>query len=211
LRNDLKTVEVLGSLEEVRRLEALRRHIVAWAQTAQFNLDEKLPKILRGRMADNWRVLISIADSFGSAYWSQAARDAAVAFADGYYDEDAAVALLWDIRIIFRRLNVDRIKGLVLTQSLHELEDGAGVWTAWRGENDDASPHPISQGEVATLLRRFDRNLRPKPLFELGSRKARGKAGRGYYEHQFEKWWAIYCPEEDDEEAANKVRQLRTT
>jgi hypothetical protein len=185
------------------------QNLRAWAQAVlQFDLDPKLPKMLRGRMADNWRVLISIADSFGSVYWSKAVRDAAVIFAEGYSDEDACVALLYDIRTIFRVLNVDRIKSSDLTEALHEMEDGVGIWSAWRGEADEQSPHAIMQGEIATLLKRFHHyDLRPKPVFELGARKTRGKSGRGYYSHQFEKWWAIYCPEGDED--ANNVRQLR--
>ena len=72
-------------------------------------------------------------------------------------------------------------------------------------------PHAITPGEIAALLRRFDLNLRPKPLFELGSRESRGKAARGFYKHQFEPWWQRYCPEKDDENAdSDNVRQLHT-
>jgi hypothetical protein len=153
-------------------------------------------------------VLISIADSFGNAHWSEAARKAATEFASGYYDEDACVALLYDVRTIFRRERIDRIKSAVLVAMLCELEEGVGIWSAWRGEADDQVPHAITQGGVAVLLRRFDRNLRPKPLFELGSRKTRGKSARGYFKHQFERWWKIYCPEDFDEDTADNIRQL---
>jgi hypothetical protein len=207
LRDDLKTMEMMQSPEETRRFEGLRREAVTWAQRVQFDFDPKLPKILRGRIADNWRPLIAIADSFHDAHWSEMARDAAIVFADGYHDEDACVALLVDIRTIFRTLNVDRIRSAVLAVALHELETGAGIWSAWRGENDDQSPHPITQGEIASLLRRFDPNLRPRTVFELGSRKDRGPSGQGYYANQFEKWWAKYCPE--DENDSDNIRQLR--
>jgi hypothetical protein len=213
LRTDLMTTEMMQTPAETKRFEALRRLIVAWAQGAQFDPDPNLPKVLRGRAADNWRVLISIADSFGNEFWSKAAREAAIAFADGYHDEDACVALLFDIRTIFLRPGVDRIKSAALATALHNLEDGAGIWSAWRGESDDQSPHAITPGEIATLLRRFDRNLRPKTLFEqIGSHKTRGKAGRGYYRDQFRPWWKIYCPEgdEDAETDAENVRRLRS-
>jgi Protein of unknown function (DUF3631) len=209
LRTDLKTIEEMNLPEELRRLEALRRHIVAWAQNAQFDLSPQLPKMLRGRGADNWRVLISIADSFGSEYWSTVAREAAVIFAGGYHDEDACVALLHDIRAIFRRQNIDRIKSSILVATLNEMEDGAGVWNAWRGENDDQSPHAITQGEAASLLRRFSRDLRPRTVFELGSREGRGASGRGYHRQQFEQWWARYCPGDDEDVDVDNVRQLR--
>ena len=157
-------------------------------------------------------MLISIADSFGSPHWSKVARDVAVTFADGSYDEDAIVAILFDIRLISRRLGVDRIKSAVLAKELHELEDGAaGIWSAWRGENDDQAPHPITQGEIAALLHRLgDRELRPKTAFELGSRKDRGPSGQGYHARQFEKWWPIYCPEKN-QDYSNNVRKLRTS
>ena len=157
-RDDLKTKEQLATPEEMNRLEGLRRIIMAWAQNVSaFGKVPRLPKILRLRAADNWRVLISIADSFGDSHWSKAARDAAVIFAAGYHDEDAPVSLLYDIRTIFIRRHVDRITSLDLAQELHQLEDGRGIWTAWCGDNDDQAPHAISQGEIATLLRRFSR------------------------------------------------------
>jgi hypothetical protein len=205
-RDDLKTKEDLATPAEVNRLEAVRRIIVAWAQNAVLSKTPRLPKILRLRTADNWRVLISIADSFGNAYWSKTARDAAVVFAAGYHDEDAPVALITDIRTIFIRRHIDRIKSLDLAQELHQLEDGMGIWTAWCGDNDDQAPHAITQGEIATLLRRFSRTeLRPRPLFDLGSRNSRGVGGRGYYRKQFEPWWEGYCSEHHEAE----IRQLR--
>jgi hypothetical protein len=153
-------------------------------------------------------VLVAIADSFGAAY-GKMAREAAAVFAAGSSDEDACVSLLYDIRTIFRTDNVDRIKSAVLVKRLADMEDGVGIWSAWRGEGDDQSPHTISQGEVATLLWRFDRGLRPKPLFELGSRKTRGPAGRGYYARQFEPWWKIYCRENGEAVEPEKIQQLR--
>ena len=206
LRTDIKSLEAMEEEEEKRRLEGLRRYITNWSQTVTFDHDPRLPKILRGRTADIWRVLLSIADSFGSPHWSEVARKAAVTFAGAYRDEDAAVALLYDIQTIFRRLNVDRIKSSILTKELVDLEDGVGVWGSWCGPNDDQSPHALNQSEIATLLRRFDRNLRPQPLFDLGSRDTRGPAGRGYYKKAFERWFAIYCPEKVDD--ADNVRQL---
>jgi hypothetical protein len=192
-RRDLKTLEDLASPEEAARLDGLRRLIVEWAQgVKQFDRAPPLPKILRGRLADNWRVMISVADSFGDARLSKIARDAAVTFANGYSDEAAPVALLYDTRTICRQEGGDRIKSATLVQKLNEMEDGVGIWNAWRGENNDQLPHAITQGETAALFRKFDRGLRPKPLFELGSTKA----ARGYFWKQFEPWWARYCPDD---------------
>jgi hypothetical protein len=210
-RTDLKTLEMMVSPAEAQRFEAVRRYAVTWAQNAQFNPDPQLPRILRGSMAeDSWRVLISIADSFQSDYWSKAARDAAIAYTDGFQDEDAPIALLYDTRLIMRRLGVDRIKGAILASELHALEDGMGVWLVFCGMNGNQPPHPITQGDILAMFRRFDLNLVPKPLFDRGSREDRGKAGRGWYVSQLERWWKIYCPEKDQEDEANNVQQLRS-
>jgi hypothetical protein len=212
LRDDLKIIEMLNDPKEAQRLDALNRYIAAWAQTVQLDLNPPLPKILRNRTANNWRVLLSIADSFGSVHWSRIARDTAVEFADGFHDEDAIVALLFDIRLIFRRLNVDRIKSAALIEELRVLEDGAGIWSAWSGTRGGQAPHPITQGEIAALLRNLgDRELRPRTVFELGSRESRGSSGQGYHKQPFEKWWAIYCPEKGGEGRADNVRKLRTS
>jgi hypothetical protein len=206
LRTNLKTFEALNTPEETDRFDKVRRQIITWAQNAKFRKDLQLPKKLHGRPADNWRVLISIADTFG-APWNKMARDAATTFAADYSDEDMCIALLYDTQTIFRADNIDRIKSAVLVEKLLEMEDGVGIWNAYRGEADDQSPHEITQGEVATLFRRFDRGLRPRPLYERGSRKTRGKAGRGYYREQFEPWWKIYCREDNEPFDLNKARQ----
>ena len=211
-RTDLKTKEMFGTPEETKRLAGVQRQIVTWAQSiSAFDKNPKLPKALQGhgRICDNWRVLIAIADSFNDEYWSKTARETAVFFCRGYHDEDAPVALLNDIRTVFIRRHIDRIKTLELTQELHELEDGMGLWSSWCGENDDQAPHPITQGEVAQLLRRFSRTeFRARPLFNLGSRNDRGKPARGFYRKQFEPWWAINCNAES-EHTDVKVYQLQ--
>ena len=53
---------------------------------------------LRNRMADNWRPLISIADSLG---WGEQAREAMIMFAREFQDADVKILLLGDIRKVF--------------------------------------------------------------------------------------------------------------
>jgi Protein of unknown function (DUF3631) len=61
--DDLKTIQEMKTDDEVRRFGVLHQHIAAWAaNVTQFDPSPPLPKILRGRTADNWRVLIAIAD-----------------------------------------------------------------------------------------------------------------------------------------------------
>ena len=61
-----------------------------------------MPKRLRGRSADNWRVLFAIADAYGEG-WGESARLAALIMAGGYRDEDIVVTLLGHIRELPRR------------------------------------------------------------------------------------------------------------
>jgi hypothetical protein len=61
--------------------------------------DPDVPPTFRNRVADNRRVLLSIADSFGHG---EAARAAAFALSADTLHEDPGVRLLTDIRTIFR-------------------------------------------------------------------------------------------------------------
>ena len=65
-----------------------RRAISDWARNARLDEDPEVPPTLRNRVADNWRVLLAIADSFGRG---EAAREAAVALSVDRLDEDAGV------------------------------------------------------------------------------------------------------------------------
>ena len=82
--------------------------------------DPAMPQGLRGRAADNWRVLLSIADAYGEG-WGERARLAALIMARGYRDEDIVVTLLRHIREIFeaplRRSHRQRRAGRGLARS----------------------------------------------------------------------------------------------
>jgi hypothetical protein len=93
--------------------EAVYKVMFEWAKqchvTSKLKLTPTMPASLRNRQADNWRVLLAIADADGRE-WGNAARTAAVAMSAGG-DEDPAVELLADIRDIFNHLVVDRLAG----------------------------------------------------------------------------------------------------
>ena len=202
LRTDLKKLD-----GDISRLDALQRYLVTWGRNVgTFDLNPKLPKVLHGRANDNWRVLISIADSFKSQYWSRMAREAAIAFAaDSQLAEDPLVLVLIDLRTVFHLHGVDRMFSENIIKELIALEDGAGIWSAWRGDRDDQTPHHLTRGELAGLLSRLD--IRPKTVWPLGGRLDRGSSAKGYYKHQFLDAWARLRIEEPKDE--NDVRQLR--
>jgi hypothetical protein len=158
-----------------------------WAGSAKLNLEPELPKELRNRPADNWRPLVSIADSFGAA-WGASARDAAIYFSRTHRDEDAAVILLNDIHVIFDQRGVDRLASAVLVAELVAMDDS--MWSDWRGRRDDQQPRCLSQGELASLLKPF--GIGPKSVWPRQRRQG-AKSSKGYKRAWFEAAWAAYC------------------
>jgi hypothetical protein len=177
-----------NDLEMVRDFTIVFREISQWAQGTTPTRDPPLPKMLRNRPADNWRVLIAVADSC-SKEWGGLARDAAVALTKTRPDEDPTIILLTDIRNIFDQQKVDRLSSHMLTEELIAIEDG--LWNDWRGIRDDRQPRRLSQGELARLLAPF--KIRPRTVWPRGSRASRGKSSRGYFREQFVEAWRTYC------------------
>jgi Protein of unknown function (DUF3631) len=174
--------------ETAQTLDIVYGYVQRWvAGNPKFDLDPELPKALKNRVADNWRVLISIADCFG-ATWAKIARDAAVTFAHGHHDEEAGVVLLNDIRDIFTCTNADRIASVDLVEALLDIDESG--WAEYRGARDDQSPRKLSPGEMARLLRPF--GIRPCSLWPAAKRR-KGTSRKGYRRNQFESAWARYC------------------
>jgi Protein of unknown function (DUF3631) len=98
-----------------------RRGIQKWAASCTLAADPEMPPVLRNRAADNWRILLSIADDLG---YSEAARCAAVTSCATRPDEDPGVVLLADIRTVFQARGVDRIASLALVEALVGMDDG---------------------------------------------------------------------------------------
>jgi hypothetical protein len=167
--------------------DTVRNMILKWAAEAQLNLSP--PDIpARNRYADNWRPLISIADSLGHG---DRARELMAAMTRGLPDEDLSVLLLIAIRDIFETLRVNRIFSAELVTMLHARE--GEPWSEWMGVNGDQKPaHPLTQTQLANVLHDFE--IVPKTVSKLGSRTARGPSARGYRREQFEKARASYCP-----------------
>jgi len=117
-------------------LETVYRQVFAWAQGCVLNPNPIMPPELRNRAADNWRVLISIADAFGPE-WGKAARAAALELSEDL-DEDQSVRILADIRTVFDVRGADRMASAALVAGLLELPDSP--WGEWRGPEEIAQP-----------------------------------------------------------------------
>jgi hypothetical protein len=178
----------------------VREEIQKWASTCSLSLDPEMPPALRNRAADNWRVLLAIADDLGHG---EEAREAAVALCSKRPDEDAGVALLTDIRTVFWGLGTDRIASITLVEALIDLGDG--LWADWRGLQDDRPPRKLNQAELARLLRPFE--IWPRTVWPAQRRLASGSR-RGYLRSQFEAAWHAYCPAADTPTHPSKIIRL---
>jgi hypothetical protein len=180
---------------------AARAEFHKWAQTCTLASNPVMPTSLRNRAADNWRVLLAIADDLG---YGEETRAAAGALNANRPDEDAGVLALTDIRSIFDRLGADRSTSKALTDELVALDDG--MWGDWRGPNDDRPPRKLNQSELSRLLKPF--SIRPRTI-RLASG---GPTARGYLRVWFEAAWAAYCPPAADTPTqASKIIHLAHT
>jgi hypothetical protein len=150
-------INMQRSAAQLRRLDEAdaafawtRKAIRDWAVKVQLTPDPEMPSSLRNRAADNWRSLLSIADSFG---YGEAARVAATVLSANRLDEDVGVQLLIDVRTIFQAGEVDRIGSAALVEQLIGLDEGQ--WGEWRGLNDDRPPCATA----APIWHRFTNDL----------------------------------------------------
>jgi hypothetical protein len=173
-----------------------RRLLSQWARTVELNPEPDMAGLAL-RPADNWRPLLSIADSLGAG---EEARAAALKLKASRADVDPGVALLHDIRIIFRQRGVDRIASVELVAALHELSD---YWHDW----DDSRPgRKLTQTHLARLLRAF--RIRSKTVWPLGRASNSGRSRRGYTVDQFRDVWSRYCREDDTAAQPSKIIHL---
>ena len=194
-RFDLGDPKTRGELDIVYRL------VLEWERSKPaLDLNPPIPKELHNRVADNWRPLIAIADSFGP-YWAQRAREAAVTIARTYHDEDAGVTLLSDLRDIFNRTGADRMTSDDLITALLDIEESG--WSEYRGVRDDQAARKLTQGEMARLLRPF--NITPRSIWPLGKQRQSVGSRKGYYRAQCEQAWQRYCPAEETSEQKAKA------
>jgi uncharacterized protein with von Willebrand factor type A (vWA) domain len=148
--------------EQAAVFDAIYRVVYQWSRDCILDLDPPMPRELHNRRAENWRVLIAIADACGHG---EMAREAAVALSEGHQDEDPIVELLMAWRDVFDTRRVDRLASADIVADLVSLEDAP--WSEWRGIRGDQQPRKLSQAELARLLRPF--RIFPKTIWPLGT------------------------------------------
>jgi hypothetical protein len=160
---------------------AAREQIRLWALSCQLDPNPEMPPALYNRAADNWRALFSIADNLSHG---KEARSAALELSSNRPDEDPGVVLLGDIRVVFRKLDVDRIASAELILELLATND---FWTDWR---DERPGRKLTQGDLARLLRPF--HIKSKSIWPA-ERAPNSRSKKGYTRDQFERAWRAYC------------------
>jgi hypothetical protein len=168
---------------------AVHDQIRRWAATCALDPDPEIP--LHNRAADNWRVLLAIADALGAG---EEARAAALELDGSRQDEDVSVIALTDIQRLFtaRGINFDRIASEALVEAMIEVND---FWLEWRGPNDDwPLPRKLTQAGLSRLLGPF--RIKPKTIWPL-HRRPSDKSRKGFYRVDFEPAWDAYCSPRD--------------
>ena len=164
---------------------ASSEQIKRWARSCKLAHDPEMPHQLRNRAADNWRVLLAIADSLGHG---DEARQAAIKLSANRVYTEPGIALLGDILLVFQQKNLDRLASKELVSALLELNDGD--WNEWRGPKEDRPPHRLTQSELAEMLRPF--HITPRTIWPL-RRASHSRSSRGYVKASFQKAWHAYC------------------
>jgi putative DNA primase/helicase len=175
--------------DRLDHLKPLARQAARWASdndTALRDAEPSIPATLKGRRADNWRLMFAIADAAGGE-WPARARGAAETLTAGRSDEIATVILLEDIRAIFALRGEDRITSSDLARALGEREDRP--WSEWRRDK------PISPRGIARLLEGF--KIKPTKFRAAGYTPGT----RGYNRADFDDVFTRYFPDTPDTSA----------
>jgi hypothetical protein len=159
-------------------LQILNRKAVRWAADNKSKVaaaDPAIPQGLNDRAADNWGILLAVADVAGG-HWGQTARSVAQLVAGGREDSSELVSLLHDINDLFEQKKADRISSRDLCVILGGLDH-----RPW-GE--------INRGKMITQIQLAARleplGIQPK-VVRIGS-----STPRGYERSQFDDAFARY-------------------
>lgn len=173
-------------IDRLSFLSDLRRKCARWAldhSEALATADPPVPHELNDRAADNWRPLLSIADTVGGD-WPEKARAAAKLLSgSGTEEESVRVKLLADLRSTFIQ-HGKRVFTDALLDHLHGLEERPWPEYGHKGK-------PISAPQLARLLKPF--GIKPRQV------KVHSVGKKGYRREDCEDAFRRYLPPLRDE------------
>jgi putative DNA primase/helicase len=168
-------------------LATLRQRLARWALDNEDSLRDakpSMPKELQNRRADNWALLLAIADLCdGAEGYGEKARAAALEIEKKSDSRSIKARLLEDIRAIFDAAGLRSPKSALASAKLvSELtKDEEKPWLTFsRGKE-------LTQNRLAGMLADF--GIASQTTRPTGQED---KTARGYYRHQFEEVWARY-------------------
>ena len=168
-------------LDRDQGFDALRRKAARWAKDhleALRGAEPEMPAGLNDRQADNWRLLLALADVAGGE-WPARARDAAIALSKADDDGEArGIQALADIQQIFDdRGHPEMMTSDAIVSALIELE--GRPWAEYRRDG-----RQLTKNGLARLLKPFA--IAPNTI-----RTGAGTA-KGYRHDQFDEAWNRY-------------------
>ena len=176
-------VERLRETKLCRELEPVRRKLMRWSADHGPEIgaaDPAIPEELDGRAADNWSVLVAIADALGGEWPTHARGAARVLEAIGSSPDSIGELLLTDLHELFEQRACDRLSSEGIAAALGELE--GRPWAEWGKQRK-----PLSKNQLARLLKEFE--------IQSGSiRLGDGSTAKGYYRESFVEAWERYLP-----------------
>jgi len=205
------TINMRRSERELKRFDALHSdgtldrvygQILIWHRKAKLDPDPEMPAGMLNRISDNWRPLLSIADSLGHG---DLAREAMREMVKQHQEADAKIQLLIDIRTLFDLQVVDRFPSGALLEALLAMDDSD--WCEFHGARGDEAPHKLRASEMTSMLGAF--GIRTRSLWPPGKRTETSKSSKGYLRSQFEVTWKMYCGTPAQESQASIIRNLR--
>jgi hypothetical protein len=182
-------------------LAQLRSRLLRWAADGEEALraaTTPMPEAFDNRRADNWLVMLAIADLAGGD-WGDMARLAAIKLEGASDISSIGVRLLADIKRVFDEEGCEVILSAVLVEKLKE--DPEQPWAEWgRGKG-------LTQNSLAVLLGGGGgRGRGTRGGFGIRSdtvHPSRNVQGKGYRRSQFEDVWARYLPAENPPEGGH--------
>jgi hypothetical protein len=190
-------------------LDGVYGQILIWRSKAKLDPNPQMPAGTLNRVADNWRALLSVADSLGHG---ALVRGAMLEMNKAHKNADCKVELLTDIRALFDlkcmpdEYAADRFPSKALLAALHDLDESD--WGEFRGIRGDEAPHKLRASEMMAMLSAF--NLKTRTIWPNGKRiKGETKSARGYERSQFEVTWKKYCDTPAQTTHPNKIMSLR--
>jgi hypothetical protein len=195
-----RTNEPLTELREDRTepLHKVARMCARWAEdnaTYVADCDDPDMSGVINRIADNWRVLFTIADMVG-ADWPERIRDSAAVLTPRE-SESIGPMLLADIQSAFDEKNADRLASGELCGVLTAME--GRPWAEWKAGK------PLTPNQLSRLLKPF--GIAPETI-RVGDRTP-----KGYLRHQFGDAWERYLSGDGvfETQQRNKCDEIRTS